>query len=358
MIAVGLIVVAAGLQQDSIRITNTPKCQTCIIELEHVITLGSEADSTSPDERFAMARTSEGATLVAPLMGRASVGVYGRNGRLRREIGRSGEGPGEFRWASQVAVGPGDSLLVFDALLARFTVYAEDYSLAGVFRVDDPFVQGFVPFGARDLVAFAKSSEPSGTVLHHVMNGRTVRSFAHTEDWRDASFPLRVGRSSNGRFWVVPRNKYEVELWDTAGTMLRRYRAERDWFEEWFTSVPFTREPPHTQVDAVWEDSDGLLWLLFSTAAADWSAANADRERSAFNVWADKFYDSRVEVIDPQTGELIATRSFSNMFIAVAMTTPGLVEFEQETESGWVALRVGVLALKRPGEGEAVPVVH
>lgn len=275
-----------------------------------------------------------------------------------REVGRSGEGPGEFRWANQVGVVPGDSLLVFDALLARFTIFDESYSVAGVFRADDPLVQGFVPFNARDLVVFSKSSDTSAAVLHHIVDGRTVRSFGPPSDGSEASFPLRLGHSSRGRLWVVPRNKYEVELWDTAGAVLRRYRGDRAWFGERSTSVSFTREPPNTSLDAVWEDSDGLLWLLFSTAAADWKAGEIQRGRSSVNVWADKFYDSRVEVVDPRTGELIAAQSFGNMLVAVAMTTPGLVAFEQETESGWVAVRVGELALKRPGKGETIPLFH
>ena len=249
-------------------------------------------------------------------------------------------------------VAHGDSLLVFDALLARFTIFDESYSVAGVFKADDPLVQGFVPFNARDLVVFFEvERSTSAAVLHHIVNGRTVRSFGPPSDGSEASFPLRLGHSSRGRLWVVPRNKYEVELWDTAGAVLRRYRGDRAWFGERSTSVSFTREPPNTSLDAVWEDSDGLLWLLFSTAAADWKAGEIRRGRSSVNVWADKFYDSRVEVVDPRTGELIAAQSFGNMLVAVAMTTPGLVRHRRGDRVGVGRRARGRACTETPRQG-------
>ena len=43
------MLLVAGLRQEPIRITNAPRCPAlCVIELERVVTLGSEADPTSP----------------------------------------------------------------------------------------------------------------------------------------------------------------------------------------------------------------------------------------------------------------------------------------------------------------------
>ncbi len=42
---------------------------------------------------------------------------------LEREVGRKGEGPGEFGWPATIQILPGDSLYVFDVRLFRVTVF-------------------------------------------------------------------------------------------------------------------------------------------------------------------------------------------------------------------------------------------
>lgn len=51
------------------------------------------------------------------------VRVLSPNGDLLRTIGRSGKGPGEFAYVSNVQILPGDSLLVYDQNLGRITVF-------------------------------------------------------------------------------------------------------------------------------------------------------------------------------------------------------------------------------------------
>src|ERR1700756_4472390 len=50
--------------------------------------------------------------------------VLGADGRVAQTIGREGAGPGEFRAIRDVQILPGDSLLVYDPVLARVSVFA------------------------------------------------------------------------------------------------------------------------------------------------------------------------------------------------------------------------------------------
>lgn len=51
------------------------------------------------------------------------IGVLGPDLTFEREVGRKGEGPGEFDWPTSIQILAGDSLQVFDGGLARVTVF-------------------------------------------------------------------------------------------------------------------------------------------------------------------------------------------------------------------------------------------
>jgi len=68
---------------------------------------------------------SRGRVYVADMF-QPSVLVLSPGGAVLRRIGRRGSGPGEFRSIRDVQVLPGDSLLVYDADLARVSVFAAD----------------------------------------------------------------------------------------------------------------------------------------------------------------------------------------------------------------------------------------
>jgi hypothetical protein len=74
-------------------------------------------------EITALATDSRGRIYVGDL-NRAEVSVLAGDGTLLRTLGKSGKGPGEFKWINDVQVLPGDSLLVYDRGLGRITVFA------------------------------------------------------------------------------------------------------------------------------------------------------------------------------------------------------------------------------------------
>ena len=51
------------------------------------------------------------------------IAMLGADLTLEREVGRRGEGPGEFRWLATIDILAGDSLYVFDGGLGRVTVF-------------------------------------------------------------------------------------------------------------------------------------------------------------------------------------------------------------------------------------------
>lgn len=59
--------------------------------------------------------------------GSSELRIFDADGRFEQTIGRSGEGPGEFRWPEWIRVLPGDSLLVYDSQLQRVSLFSPDH---------------------------------------------------------------------------------------------------------------------------------------------------------------------------------------------------------------------------------------
>lgn len=77
---------------------------------------------------------SDGTVLLG---GQTEVLVFDRDGSYRREIGRAGEGPGEFRWLDGLGA-HGDTVWTSDPLLGRVTRFFPDGSLLETVTPDVP----------------------------------------------------------------------------------------------------------------------------------------------------------------------------------------------------------------------------
>lgn len=104
-------------------------------------------------------RLADGAIAVAD-GGSNEIRVFSPTGQHRWTVGRSGDGPGEFRRLSQVARFRGDSLIGFDLLIGRVTVidrdgivsrvmspYSRDVRMREVYALSDSTFVGVIPGG-------------------------------------------------------------------------------------------------------------------------------------------------------------------------------------------------------------------
>lgn len=77
------------------------------------------------------ARLSDGRIAVADGgLGRSRVSVFSPEGQHLGGFGRTGDGPGEFRWVTSLQAGPDDSVFAFDASLQRLTVFSQSGQLS------------------------------------------------------------------------------------------------------------------------------------------------------------------------------------------------------------------------------------
>ncbi|WP_419942699.1 hypothetical protein [Candidatus Palauibacter sp.] len=238
-------------------------------------------------------------------------------------VGRSGDGPGEYRYIRWVRP-RGDRLHVFDVLSRRRTVLDANLdvvltnpllgSLAGdaaIFGDSAYVVNGPVP-----------TPENIGYALHLFdASGAVVRSFDElpggygTPDSGIAIY-RRLAVARDGGLWSAYRGEYRIDLWDPpTGTRLRTLVRPAEWFPA--HAEPGSNDPERpalpTILDIV-EDAAGRLWVLLSIASDRWAEGFEETPEGAhpeldeyLHVDFDISYDTMVEVIDPARGRLLAT---------------------------------------------------
>ncbi len=141
-------------------IPGNPTCSTCQLALERIVSLGSISDPTSVTSTFGgIQHDSMGRYLVSGTPNMSDVLVYDSSGHYVDTWGRSGEGPGEFRYVFDLMLLPGDSLLVLDRSLQRVTVLDPDGKYAWSSRHPFPLL-GIAPFSDSLWVAAGSATSP------------------------------------------------------------------------------------------------------------------------------------------------------------------------------------------------------
>lgn len=126
--------------------------------------------------------------------GAATLRYYDRAGRLLRNAGGRGSGPGEFQHLTWVGLVPGDSVAVWDPMLRRLSVFDREGRLGRMASLR--FTQGPLP-------AVHGAFDDGSLVVSDALPA--ARAPAAGIAWRDTLIYLRVGRDGEvmdtlGRF--------------------------------------------------------------------------------------------------------------------------------------------------------------
>lgn len=341
--------------QDAI-VNPDPLCRSCRIEVQEILTLGvgEEADRIGPANLIEHDR--RGRYYVVFWHAPSEVVVFDSSGRLLATIGSPGEGPGEFRGISAIAVAEGDTLHLFDNALGRRTVLSPTYEVMRTAPVRAPVTAGgvFVFTDGRVLVhgvlATAKAIglplhllDPQGWVQRSF--GADDRSLLVAPGQLEAATVRQVTSAGNGRVWTIPWREYRAELWDTAGVKLIGLVRSVDWFEGWAQPRSEITEPP-PDMGPVWWDPRGLLWVAARLASTDWQkiprSSGAD---GAFWAIGDlhRIYDTVVEIIDPTRKRVVARTRIDRM--AFQVTHDGYYWRYRETTSAHPQIDIWRLTL-------------
>jgi hypothetical protein len=320
LLLVALVVSAAQALGQAVEVhLSDPTCDDCGAGLTEVVRLGATAGpGMLQTEAIVVAVDSRGRYYVSDDE-RPAVNVFDSLGGHVAEIGRRGEGPGEFSAISAIAVGPHDSLYVYDPALGRMSVFTPELELARteMTGIRASFDNALIEAGWV-VNAHVPTPEAVGYPLHLIEpSGSLARSFGSRSGiYRpDTVYGVRRGVAAAGAdaVWSAWLNQYVIERWRVDGTLELALVRKPDWFEPYWETNTHADNPPVPYLRALAQDGD-LLWVLVRVAREDWRSAltNVSPDGRSFEI-ADRsaYEDTILEVIDLGRGEVLWSQRFN-----------------------------------------------
>ncbi len=241
----------------------------------------------------------------------SEISVFSPEGELVNTLGREGDGPGEFRGPTDMCFLPDGTIGVLQAFPGKIIKLNLDNTSAGTWPVGDPTKGAF--YIMRGLRAGGGLVVAGGTEQHidqtaGIVTRETFLSSISTEGLRDQTFASntltikfqelefdektlidgadrRFDVGQDGRVAVaIPRNGYEVSLFNADGTLERVFSREYEpWVRDeraagiWQRIMETIQSQQAPNAPVSWEDTepdveiirmadDGSVWILNSRA--------------------------------------------------------------------------------------------
>ena len=311
----------ASCRGDS-KAVDAKSCVGCTIELTHV---GTFSDSVEPGvlpDFMVYAMRDRSNRIYTTTRRKDQLLVFDSVGTLVGRLGKSGEGPGEYRNIQRVLVGDADSIYVLDNGLGRVTVYNPSLVLARTQVV--PYAPSLVLPGGSFVVASQLPTPDNIGYPVHLLSaaGRLERSFGTDTPQYRADMKLvtnrLVAKADAGNIWTIAPGRYVIEKWSAeSGKRLEQIAIKSEWFREIAVWPSDERIRPPAIAENLWQDSAGFVWVVFRVADENWSAptkANVERAVSA-EEYAGMF-DWVIEVVDTKSKHVVATKRFPQLLWA------------------------------------------
>ena len=292
----------------------------CEIVTTHLVTVNDSAQpGMLPTRSFYVERDKQ-ERLFAAASTLDQVLVFGKDGQFLRGLGRSGAGPGEYRRTAYPLVGPGDTLFIHDYFLRRMTVVSPDLEIVRIVP-DVAYPPDLVLEGGSFVLARQIPTPQQIGYPIHVMgpDGSLLRSFGtdipeHRPDIRFLTTRI-VGPGTGDTIWAAAPGRYVMERWDAAtGQRLERVNVA----SSWFVGADGPEEPsemPRGILLALFEDEQERIWVLLRDGDPGWKPPSMESMHLEQPVTAESYderYDFVVEVVDPHSARVLASRRFDD----------------------------------------------
>lgn len=328
-----------------------PSCRTCRIDLRVVGQIGSAADSVSYFiDRLAIARLNDGRMVVGPRFPErrreATIDVYDSQGRRTHSFGINGEGPREVSSPYNFALINQDSILVF----AQNKMAVVALRTGAIVR-ELPQARGRViglPVTIGDDVfvssAVADNGVVNGVHAFQLQSGAFAKSFGPVNRVPDRPPEMMsrraLAQSQSGQLWVAHADRYQIELWNADGKLVRSLVRNDDWLQS--LSANKKREAPPTMVVGVYE-REGILWVL---TVAPKSGAMFSHQSARTAGLPSAWWDTVIEAVDPAAGRVLASVRVPEAYLG--FHHGGLLALISDEADGAAVLRVLRPTLVRP----------
>ncbi|HEX6051172.1 MAG TPA: 6-bladed beta-propeller [Gemmatimonadaceae bacterium] len=302
-------------------------CEACSIAVRPLVRLGA-ADGDGSLSGIPTAVRADGGGRYWVLEWRRRPMLFDATGRFTRNVGRMGQGPGEFVTPFDVIQLPGDSLLVIDAAAHRATVFSADLRARRFVSLRTQLFSTMVVRWPDEVAANARPGRTAGSVLHFISfagsDAATVKTFGpESEASRVGAMPShRLAATGTARIWASEVHEYRLVEWTAGGERGATLERDPDWFRGRVSGGLGTpTSPPPPAIQAIHADGDGRLWVFVAVAAPTWreawpGSASARGEVRAQDMAFEKLYRTTIELIDPVAARVVARRTIDQWVIA------------------------------------------
>ncbi len=343
-----------SMYSQRIVIPSTVSCSSCAFVVENVATIhgvGMEGPAST------MQRAPGGEFY---LINDRLLKAFRPDGRLLRQVGRRGAGPGEYEIIRNTLVAPDGYIHIIDAQLARHSVFSKDGRFSGSTTLST--VAGGLGLDAalwRDggLIANVRPQSRTGSPLHFVDRQGRATELPDTltnpaKRWLHQRL-LAVRR--NGE--LVVARPYAITLDVYSSTLAKRaviaFAGKSDKVREPNDepSDGMFDEPYTPAIRGLWEDTDGLVWVLSVWPHPKWTpTARPPRDRStdpeAMQALAKRTrVEIVLEVLDLKAERLVARRVTADYF--GLPFGAGYFATSVEDSTGESSLQISRIRLKR-----------
>jgi hypothetical protein len=291
----------------------------CMVSLTKVTTLLEDSyKGTLPDSTVCVVPQPGGRYLTRSRTGQALV-LFDNSGRIETLV----EVPGTTRALTGPLAGLKETTLVYDGQGRRLISFGADLKTPRIssFR----YVPSFVRLDGTFIVAQQiQTPELVGHPIHLVgSDGKVLRSFgAETPEYhpsRSLSTDRIVAPGRNASVWAAPRGRYVIEQWaPVTGQRLSHLSVKSSWFTESTGTRTSNQTRPQPILVSIWEQAD-KLWVLLRVADASWKAPKDNDAERPYDVEAYSIeHDWMLEVVDAQTGGVLASERYDRPHWACA----------------------------------------
>ncbi len=317
------------------------------IELIQVGIADTGVDAINP---FQLAAVGSRIVMVADNQTRLPV-LIDASGRLVRTIGRQGPGPGELSIPARAIVF--DSTIAIQDLATRqFTMFSHEGEFLWVVERDTtplPFVSSVITLSGDTLVVSAalQAGAGAGQPFHLVrLGGEVLRSWG-AEDRLSTSRAVNdiryIAPASDTTFWSLKPDTYRVQLWTVAGELMRELRpiGGMDFVdgEPVLGHIDEVRRAP--RIASLGTTQCGDIVVVIAMAREDWapdpSGTGAERPLLPQGEGA-KYIYQRIEVLDQQSGVVIAAGEVRNLLISGFMNNGAPFGFRTDEDGRQLAV--------------------
>jgi hypothetical protein len=164
----------------------------------------------------------------------------------------------------------------------------------------------------------------------HLLDGNfeITRSFGASDEKFDVRDQLKHARALTlagpEQVWAAHLFEYVIELWSISGTRVGEIRRTAGWLPDLQPRRPWRRgeplPPPRPGITSIQSDADGYVWVLGRVLDENWKPPRLEPVPGGAMLRAiddqpdDQNYDTMIEVIDGQTGRLVASMRHAMAF--------------------------------------------